>query len=425
MIEKQILGGIIVDPSIMDEVADFIMPQWFNPPYDKVWNVISDLYAQNLPIDSISILEQSNKKGYDLSPLFISQLGNEVFSSANVEYHAKVLSEQYLKREFLKSGEESAEKVSKGEDIFEVIEGHTQKMLDLTVTKQEHGAEVSQVMVKVLEHIDRVHSGKNEGAWLETGFYELDDKLKTMNGEFVVIAARPSMGKTSLALNVMSHTATKNPTGMCSLEMAKFQLTTRLLSTESGISYLPIITGNVPQDKAADLTRASSRISKLRLFIDDESAITPIQLRSKAMRMKKRYGITSLWVDYLQLMRNPLYGSDRTREVGSISRSLKALAKDLDIPVIALAQLNRGVEGRTSKMPQLSDLRESGEIEQDADSVIFLYRPEYYGIMDYEGTDAKDLCVLNIAKNRNGATGDVLLKFYKNTMKFGSIEHFI
>lgn len=424
MIEKQILGGILSDPSIMDEVADFIKGEWFLPPYDTFWTVLSSLYENNLPIDSVSVLQESQKKGYGITPSFISEIANSISSSANVEYHSKVLYEQYLKKETNNLLAETEKKIKANEDIFEVLDSHTQKALNLTTSKQETGSEVSLTVKTVIDHIERVHSGKPEGMWVDSGYYDLDERTKFMNGEVTIIAARPSMGKTAFALNLARNMAANEWIGICSLEMPKTQLTTRLISTESEIPYLTLITGHAKQEDGTRISRASSKIMGLKIYIDDESAITPIQLRSKAMRMKKRYGIKALFIDYLQLMRAPEYKADRTREIGHISRSLKGLAKDLNLPIIALAQLNRSVEGRTNKMPQLSDLRESGEIEQDADNVFFLYRPEYYGIADYEGNSTENLCIVGIAKNRNGGTGEVPLRFFKNIMKFENITHF-
>lgn len=425
LIEQKILGGIILDNTIMDEVADTIQLKWFSDPYDKVWAIIADLYEKNLPIDSVSLYEESQKRKYDLMPVFLSRLTEGIHSSANVPYHVTVLAEQFLKKESLRKADELKTAIDAKEDIFETIDKHTQDMMDLTTTKESHGEEVSNSVRRVVEHIERVHSGNNEGMWVDTGFYDLDEKVKFMNGDLIIIAARPSMGKTSLALSIAENIAKEDYVGFFSLEMNNDSITTRLISGESGIPYLKLLTGGIKAEDGARISRASHKISQLKLYIDDSAGLTPIQLMTKARRMKKKYNIKALFVDYIGLMQYPPLHTMREREISHISGSLKNLAKDLDIPVIVLSQLSRAVESRTVKTPQLSDLRDSGSLEQDADVVLFLYRPEYYGVTTMESGDSTEgIGQVLIRKQRNGGIADINLKFLKETTKFKNLDHY-
>ena len=411
----------------MDEVADQLQAKWFSDPCDKVWNIISDLYEKNLPIDTVSLYEESQKRKYDLMPIFISKLTEGINSGANTPYYVQVLNEQYLKKESLKKADELKTAIDNKEDIFETIDKHTQDMMDMTTNKESHGEEVSVSVRRVTEFIERVHSGENKGMWVNTGFYDIDEKVKLMNGEYIILAARPSMGKTSLALSMARNIAEEDYVGIFSLEMTNDSLTTRLISAESGVPYLSLLTGNIKAkaEDGARVARAAHKISQLKLYIDDSAGLTPIQLMTKARRMKKKYGIKALFVDYIGLMQYPPLHQMREREISHISGSLKNLAKDLDIPVIALSQLSRAVESRTVKTPQLSDLRDSGSLEQDADVVMFLYRPEYYGVPNLESGDSSEgIGQVLVRKQRNGGICDINLNFQKEITKFRNLDHY-
>lgn len=421
MTETQIIGGVITDPSILDEVIDEIKSEWFTDPLDKVWSLIEELYENNIPVETSTLYELNLKKKFNLSPTTFSDYG--MTSSANVPYYAKVLKEKYMAKQAIKLNKETEKKIELKEDIFETIEGQISSLMDVTESKVNNSELVNTVTSRVVEHIDRIHSGKGQGFWVDSGYYDLDDKVKLMNKNLIIVAARPSMGKTALILNIARNIGAKDYVGIFSLEMSNEEVTTRLISTESGLSYLPIITGQLKQEDGGEIARASQKVKDLKIVVDDTSPLTPMELMVKARRMKKKYDIKILFIDYIGLMHQPDLRTMREREISYISGRMKSLAKDLGIPVVLLSQLNRSVESRTDKRPQLSDLRDSGSIEQDADSVIFLYRPEYYGLMtDKDGNPTDNLCELIIAKNRNGATGSVNLRFESKTMTFKNMS---
>ena len=419
MIEKQILGSVLVDPECMNEIADFVQREWFTPPYDDIWGIMSDLYTENIPIDSVSIYEQSLKRKIEVNPSFISKLASDISSGANVQYYATVLAETWKKKELLKQIDLTKGKIEEGEDIFEITEDHLQKVMDISVLKNDRETSISDSVTKVLKHIDLIYAGETDSMWVQSGFYDLDDKFKFGNTDLIYIAARPSMGKTSLMLSLAKNIGEHSSVGIFSLEMSSEQLTTRLISGESGIPYLTLLSGHAKKEDASRISNSASKISGLNIFIDDSGGLSPMALITKARRMKKKYDIKILFVDYIGLMRYDKLNSNKNAELSYISARLKELAKDLNIPVVVLSQLSRGVELRSNKQPILSDLRDSGSLEQDADSVIMLYRPEYYGDSTLDNGDSSEgVCQLLIRKQRNGGVGEVNLHFAKETTTF-------
>jgi replicative DNA helicase len=280
-----------------------------------------------------------------------------------------------------------------------------------------------------LEYIEAIHSQKDRKFSVPTGFYELDELLGGFQkSDLIIVAARPSMGKTAFALTVARNAAIDHgvPIGIFSLEMATMQLIIRMLCAEAKVNAHQVRSGKLPMEESSKLSRNAHRIIDAPIFVDDEPAQTVLQIRAKARRLKAEKNIGMIIIDYLQLMQGPPKAESREREISHISRSLKALAKELNIPVIALAQLNRAVEARTDKRPQLSDLRESGSIEQDADVVIFLNRPEQWGIGKDKGEDAESLegiAEIIVGKQRNGPTGEIKLAFIKDYARFENLAH--
>lgn len=278
-----------------------------------------------------------------------------------------------------------------------------------------------------MEYIESIHSNSNSKFAVPTGFYELDELLGGFQkSDLIIVAARPSMGKTAFALTLTRNAAIDHnvPVGIFSLEMSTMQLVIRMLCAEGRLNAHLVRTGKLPPDEGAKLSRNVHKLTEAPIYVDDTPAQTILEIRAKARRLKVEKNIGLIIIDYLQLMTGPAKAESREREISHISRSLKALAKELNIPVIALAQLNRAVEARTDKRPQLSDLRESGSIEQDADVVLFLNRPEYYGILkDENGNSNEGVAEVIIGKQRNGPIGDVRLAFIKEYARFENLAH--
>jgi replicative DNA helicase len=278
-----------------------------------------------------------------------------------------------------------------------------------------------------LEYIEAIHSKTNMKFSVPTGFYELDDMLGGFQkSDFIIIAARPSMGKTAFALSLARNAAIdhKIPVGIFSLEMSTMQLIIRMLCAEGRLNAHLVRTGKLPSEDGMKLSKNAHKLIEAPVYVDDTPAQTVLEIRAKARRLKAEKNIGMIIIDYLQLMQGPSNAESREREISHISRSLKSLAKELNIPVVALAQMNRAVETRTDKRPQLSDLRESGSIEQDADVVVFLYRPEYYGIKtDQDGNSLEGVTEVIVGKQRNGPTGDVRLAFIKEYARFENLAH--
>jgi replicative DNA helicase len=280
-----------------------------------------------------------------------------------------------------------------------------------------------------LEYIEAIHSQTQQGFSVPSGFYELDELLGGFQkSDLIIVAARPSMGKTAFALTVARNAAVDHdiPVGIFSLEMSTMQLIIRLLCAEGRLNAHLVRTGKLPADEGVKLSKNAHRLINAPVFVDDSPAQSVFEIRAKARRLKAEKNIGMIVVDYLQLMQGPEKAESREREISHISRSLKSLAKELNIPVIALSQLNRAVESRSDKRPQLSDLRESGSIEQDADVVMFLYRPEIYGMEkfpDQEASDAENVAEVIIGKQRNGPTGEVKLAFIKEYARFENLAH--
>jgi replicative DNA helicase len=302
--------------------------------------------------------------------------------------------------------------------IFEITETHLKKSFQ----------DMERAVRDALEYIEAIHSQAKQKFSVPTGFYELDEMLGGFQkSDLIILAARPSMGKTAFALTLARNAAVdhKVPVGIFSLEMATMQLVIRMLCAEGRLNAHLVRTGKLPHEEGVKLSKNAHKLIESPLYIDDAPAQTVLEIRAKARRLKAEKNIGMIIIDYLQLMQGPAKSESREREISHISRSLKSLAKELNIPVIALAQLNRAVETRNDKRPQLSDLRESGSIEQDADVVLFLNRPEYYGIRTFQedGSSTEGIAEVIIGKQRNGPTGDLKLAFIKEYARFENLAH--
>lgn len=430
-IEEIILGALMLDSNCVAVGMSKLFPEMFYlDAHQRIFTSIQKLYDKNIPIDIANVIEQL-KKDEDLEtvggPYFVVRLTNSVISGANIESHILVMSEMYLKRQTIQicgSAVQSAyEDYTDAFDVINQTDEAMQKMQERILSGMAR--DISYFGMKMLEqHADVKHTGV---LGVSTGIKSLDKAIcGLVSPDLIIIAGRPGQGKTALALSITYNTSVRNniPCAWFSLEMDGVQLVRRLASIDSKIDHARIRSGYTSKEEDIVLGSSVSKITNSKIYIEDKTSITVRDIRTRASLLKKKYGIRYIVVDYIQLMSGTdEKGKNREQVVSDISRSLKCVAKELEIPVIALSQLSRAVEARTDKMPQLSDLRESGGIEQDADEVVFLMRPEYYRMTEPVTIDGVEyspfgLGIGNIAKNRHGPTKNIAFNFNGPTMYF-------
>lgn len=429
-IEASVLGAMLLDPDTIPKVFSILKPEHFyNAKNRIVFNAMTLLYEANQPIDIVTVYEQLKKTGEVKivgGAVYISRLAEIISSSANIEYHSAILIDKWILRELIFSANYISDKAYAGsEDAVELTEEALNKIFNITnVIQRKEERTIKAVSKDAMNQIDLAYSGEYDNYFVKSGYYDLDEMIVGFErGNYYIVAARPSMGKTAFGLGLASNASDNgHNVGFFSMEMKDIDLYFRRLCAETGIEFNKIKRGKVNNNEREEILKATRKINIQNIIIDDTPSLSPIELKSKAKRMLQKYKIDIIVVDYLQyiFVKNK---QSREQEVSTASRTLKDLAKELNIPVIALAQLNRAVESRTDKTPMLSDLRDSGSIEQDADCIIFLHRPEYYGTDFVEGTlSTKNLAYAVVAKQRNGATGTLKLTFLKEQMKFESYK---
>ncbi len=433
-LEEAVIGALMLERDALNEVIDILKPEsFYKEAHQKIYAAIQDIFQRSEPVDILTVTAEMRKRG-ELEVVggayYISYLTNRVASSANIKFHARIISQKHILRELIRissvtireSYEESTdvfELLDKAErDLFTVAQGNIRKDYDT----------ISDVLKLAIENIEAAKKNVDGVSGVATGFHALDRVTSGwQNSDMIIIAARPGMGKTAFVLSMARNMAVdfNQPVGIFSLEMASVQLVNRLISAETGIKGEKLRKGNLADHEFTQLHTRIKKLSKAPIFIDDTPSLSIFELRAKARRLKSKHNIACIIIDYLQLMTG---GSDnrgnREQEISMISRSIKTIAKELNIPIIALSQLSRAVETRGGdKRPMLSDLRESGAIEQDADIVSFIYRPEYYDItQDEDGNSLHGIGQIIVAKHRNGALETVSLKFEKDFAKFGNLE---
>ena len=433
-VERVVLGSMILDVEAVPKVMETLQPECF---YDKknqlIFEAMISLFESNEPIDTVSLYEELNKNSKidgAGGPAYLSKLAQDVSSAANVEYHSKVILEKWILRKLISSSMDIATGAYSGtEDVFDLLDEAESKIFEITEAGlKESYKSMDRAVREAIEHIEAIHSKNISSFSVPTGFFGLDEMLGGFQkSDLIIVAARPSMGKTAFALSAARNSAVDHdvPIAIFSLEMATIQLVTRLICAEARINAHSVRTGKFKAEDGPRISRTAHKLSKAPIYIDDSPGQTVLEIRAKARRLKAEKNIGLIIIDYLQLMSASSKLGSREQEISTISRSLKSLAKELNVPVIALSQLNRAVESRTDKRPQLSDLRESGSIEQDADVVIFLNRPEYYGITQFaDGESTEGIAEIIIGKQRNGPTGDVRLKFVKEFARFENLDMF-
>jgi replicative DNA helicase len=424
--EEAILGGILLDPEAISRVRDRLTPEAFYiSAHRDIYQAALILHAQNKPTDLLSLtswLTDNDKLTRIGGRNKLATLVDRTVSAVNIDALAGLVTEKHLRRQLIKAGNEIVHLGYETEtELPIVLDQAEQKVFGVTQERPQSGlVHIADTLINAFQEIETHHQGIALPG-IPTGFYDLDAQLNGGLGrsDLVIVAGRPAMGKTSFAMNIAHYIANcvKLPVAVFSLEMSKEQLTLRLLSSESKIesSYLRI--GRISQTQWEPLSRAISMLSEMPIFIDDTPNITVTQMRSQARRLQAEQGteLGLILIDYLQLMEGA--GDNRVQELSRITRSLKGLARELSVPIIALSQLSRGVESRTIKRPMLSDLRESGSIEQDADVVMMLYREEYYS----PDTPERGIAEVNVAKHRNGPTGIIKLLFEPQFTNFKNL----
>ena len=423
--EQSVLGSILIEQSAIAKISDILQPEdFYREAHKMVYRAAMTLFERGEAIDFITVIdtlrrEESLERAGGIS--YITSLANGVPTAANIVFHAKIVQEKSLLRRLIHAATDiAALGYAETEEVERVLDQAEQKILEVATRKigQDY-APIKEIIFSTLDKIDEMHKAKGGITGLSTGFTNLD-KLTGgfQRSDLILIAARPSMGKTAFVLNVAQHMATrdKKSVAIFSLEMPREQLALRMMCAEGLIDSQRFRTGAMSSEEWKNLVDAADRLSASPMFIDDTAGVNAVELRNKARRISKEHGLDCIIIDYLQLMDGGAHSriDNRQQQISDISRSLKALARELQVPVIALSQLSRGPESRTSRKPMLSDLRESGSLEQDADMVAFLYREDYYN----PETEKKNLTELIIAKNRNGPTETVELYFHKNFTRF-------
>ena len=435
-IERAVLGALMIDKDAYTVVCEMLHPEsFYEPRNQKVYMAIRDLEMKEQPVDVWTVTEQLAKQG-DLEevggPVYVTELSSRVASSANIEYHARIIAQKFLARQLISYASfietKAFDETIDIDDLMQEAEGSLFELSQKNMKKDY--TQIDPVIKTAIDVITKAAGNKDGLTGVPSGYHKLDDITSGWQpSDLIIVAGRPAMGKTSFALSMAKNIAAEyqEPMAFFSLEMSNTQLVNRLISNVCEIQGSKILNGQLRPDEWERLDKQVNNLLGAPLYIDDTPGLSVFELRTKARRLVREHGVKIIMIDYLQLMNaNGMRFSSRQEEVSTISRSLKSLAKELDIPIIALSQLNRGVESREGlegKRPQLSDLRESGAIEQDADMVLFVHRPEYYHIyQDDNGRDLHGMAQIIIAKHRKGATGDVLLTFRGEFTRFENPE---
>ena len=425
--EQSVIGSMIMDRDAIMTASEVITSEdFYQSQYGVLFDAMLELYNEGKPVDLVTLQERLREKDVppEISSLeFVRDLLDAVPTSANVRHYATIVQEKSMLRKLIKVNEDIANTCylarEKTEDILEETE---KKIFDLLQYRSTGDfVPIKQVVLNALDKIEKASKNKGTVTGIPTGFIDLDYKTSGFQpSDLILIAARPSMGKTAFVLNVAQHMAFKEgkTVAIFSLEMSKEQLVNRLFSLESKVDSQALRTGNLTDEDWAKLIEGAAVVGKSNLIIDDTPGISIAELRSKCRKFKLEHNLGIIIIDYLQLMSGGKHSESRQQEISEISRSLKAVARELNVPVVALSQLSRAVEQRPDHRPMLSDLRESGAIEQDADVVMFLYRDDYYN----KDTDKKNIAEVIIAKQRNGPIGTVELVWLPNYTKFANMK---
>lgn len=422
--EEAVLGAVLVNPASLGKIVEFLKPEsFYKPAHKMIYEAALELFRKSEPIDIVTVSEFLRNKD-ELEKVggraYINDLALNVVTTANVDYYAKIIREKEIKRALINAGSEIVSMSYESDDTGRVLDDAQKLIFNIAAQKDTTDlVSIQDLVVTSYEQIEYRFNNQDELTGVTTGYYDLNNMTSGLQkSDLIILAARPSMGKTAFALNLAQNVAMYGNKGVAifSLEMSKQQLVTRMLCAESEVDTQRIKSGHMQPKDWEKLMEAMERLSDARIYIDDTAGVTATDIKAKCRRLmmeEKELGL--IVIDYLQLMEGGGNPNDRNQQISAISRSLKGLARELDVPIIALSQLSRGVEARTDKRPMLSDLRDSGAIEQDADIVMFIYRDEYYNKDDVNNKGKAELI---LAKHRNGPTGTIELLFQGNITKF-------
>lgn len=424
--EQSVIGSMIIDKNaIVKAIEKLSEDDFYRDGHKVIFKAIFDMFKDDMAVDLLTVLEylkstdQLDRAG---GVTYITEVSSSVPTTANLSSYIKIVEEKSLLRKLIKASTAIIEdSYNKQGEVSNVLDLAEKKIFDIAEKKNSNDFEpLSSVLERGFLEIERLFNNRGDITGVGSGFVDLDSKTSGFQkGDMVLIAARPSMGKTTFALNIAEHVALREGKSVVifSLEMSKEQLAYKLLCSEANVDLLKLRTGALDDKDWENIARATGPLSKAKIYIDDTAGVSVMEMRSKCRRLKMEYGIDLILIDYLQLMSGSS-SENRQQEVSEISRSIKALAKEMECPVIALSQLSRAPEQRADHRPMLSDLRESGSIEQDADLVMFLYRDEYYN----KETEEKNVAECIVAKQRNGPVGTVKLAFIGSLSKFGNLD---
>ena len=424
--EQAVLGSMLVSRDAVQAAVEVLKPEdFYREDNREIYSAMMDIYSVGKEIDMITVTEQLRLRG-TLERVGGTQnlatLIDNVPTTSNIENYVKIVEEKSTLRNLIRVANDIIKTgYSQTEELDSIIEQSEKGIFDLVQNRNSKGyASMKEILVDAFDSIEKMYQNKSRLSGIESGFIDLDEKISGLNdSDLIIVAARPAMGKSAFVLNIASFVAMhdKVPVMIFSLEMSKEQLVKRILSSESEIDSMKLNNANLDSDEWLKLGEASGRLSDIPIYIDDTPALSSSEIRAKCRKAKLEKNVGLIIIDYLQLMESRTNNASRQQEISEISRSLKILAKELDVPVIALSQLSRATESRADHRPMLSDLRESGSIEQDADIVMFLHREDYY---DKE-TEKKNIAEVIIAKNRNGETGTVELAWMGKYTKFANL----
>ena len=426
--EQSVLGALLIDTTSWDQAADMVAAEdFYRPDHRVIFEALAELALSGRPGDVVTVAEQLERRGQLEQAgglAYLGTLARDTPTAANVRAYAQIVRERALLRRLIEAGRAItasvfSEQGLSARDLVDRAEARVFEIAELGARSGSGVVRVSTLLPPLIDKIDEWHSNPDKLRGLATGFADFDRLTGGLRGgDLVIIAGRPSMGKTTLAVNMAEYAAvspdSKASVAIFSMEMPSEQLVTRMLSSIGHVPLNSIRTGRVSDDDWVRITAATHQLSEARIFIDESAGLTPTELRARARRLKREHGLDLIVVDYLQLMQVPGTQENRATEIAEISRGLKALAKELAVPVLALSQLNRSVEQRTEKKPVMSDLRESGALEQDADMILLIYRDEVYD----KNTTKKGMAEIDLAKHRNGETGTFLLTFQGQYTRF-------
>ncbi|MEN9704873.1 MAG: replicative helicase [Pseudomonadota bacterium] len=426
--EQAVLGGLLLDATAWDQVGDTLSADdFYRPDHGLIFDAIGQLVSESKPCDVVTVSEYLERRAKleDVGGLaYLGTLARDTPTAANIRAYGQIVHERALLRGLVRAGTAIASSVYNDEGLSarDLVNQAEQKVFEIAergARRTEGAQSVRAMLPELIDKIDEWHSNPDKLRGIATGFADFDGKTGGLRGgDLVIVAGRPSMGKTTLAINMAENVAlaseTRGSVLIFSMEMPSEQLMSRMLSSVGGVPLQNIRTGRINDEEWVRVTSATSQLAEARIFIDETPGLAPMELRTRARRVKREHGLDLVVVDYLQLMQVPGNKENRATEISEISRGLKALAKELNVPVIALSQLNRSVEQRENKKPVMSDLRESGAIEQDADMILFIYREEVYD----KNTPRKGQADIDLAKHRNGETGYFTLTFQGQFTRF-------